>query len=256
MQNTSTATAKAKSWRDVLPVHPAADLFPMMSPDELKVLGEDIKRNGLEVPIVLAPIDKRPFLALLDGRNRLDAMEAAGVPVGITIVNRNLTMDATFRHTLVSSKWDPYAYVISANIHRRHLTGEQKRGLIEKALKAQPEKSDRQLAKLAKVDHKTVGAVREKMEARGEIPHVGAVIDTKGRKQPSKTKRRDVDDFLAEKREGEAAGARPRCRREPRGLPPSFNASPRRRRRRSRFLLVAARCRSESPTTPSISSRH
>jgi hypothetical protein len=55
MQNTSTATAKAKSWRDVLPVHPAADLFPMMSPDELKVLGEDIKRNGLEVPIVLGP---------------------------------------------------------------------------------------------------------------------------------------------------------------------------------------------------------
>ena len=38
--------AKPKSWRDVIKVHPAADLLPMMSPDELKTLGEDIKANG------------------------------------------------------------------------------------------------------------------------------------------------------------------------------------------------------------------
>ena len=35
-----------KSWRDI-PIHPAADLFPLMAPDELKALGEDIKKNGL-----------------------------------------------------------------------------------------------------------------------------------------------------------------------------------------------------------------
>ena len=29
-------------------VHPAADLFPMMSPDELKALGEDIKKTRAE----------------------------------------------------------------------------------------------------------------------------------------------------------------------------------------------------------------
>jgi hypothetical protein len=33
------------SWRDILPVHPAADLFPMMTPDEITALGEDIKNN-------------------------------------------------------------------------------------------------------------------------------------------------------------------------------------------------------------------
>jgi hypothetical protein len=32
---------KPKSWRAVLPVHPAADLFPMMSESELRELGED-----------------------------------------------------------------------------------------------------------------------------------------------------------------------------------------------------------------------
>jgi hypothetical protein len=44
---------ETKSWRDQIKVHPAADLFPMMSPDELKTLGEDIKANGLAHQIVL-----------------------------------------------------------------------------------------------------------------------------------------------------------------------------------------------------------
>src|SRR5512132_1709751 len=71
-----TPADQARSWRDVLPVHPAADLFPMMSPDELIELGEDIRKNGLQFPIVILPVmngDKIDHL-LLDGRNRLDAM--------------------------------------------------------------------------------------------------------------------------------------------------------------------------------------
>jgi hypothetical protein len=42
-----------KSWRDVLKIHPAAELFPRMSPDDLRALGEDIKANGLKSPIVM-----------------------------------------------------------------------------------------------------------------------------------------------------------------------------------------------------------
>jgi hypothetical protein len=42
-----------QSWRDVLPVHPAADLFPMMTREELIALGEDIKKNGLTSPITI-----------------------------------------------------------------------------------------------------------------------------------------------------------------------------------------------------------
>jgi hypothetical protein len=42
-----------KSWRDVLPIHPATELFPRMSDDELRALGEDIIKNGLTSPIVL-----------------------------------------------------------------------------------------------------------------------------------------------------------------------------------------------------------
>src|SRR5262249_36802797 len=66
-----------KSWRDVLQIHPAAELFPLMTPDELRVLGEDIKKNGLTSPIVLWRSHPQAPAQLLDGRNRLDAIEIA-----------------------------------------------------------------------------------------------------------------------------------------------------------------------------------
>ena len=65
------------SWRDRIKVHPAADLFPMMSPDELKTLGEDIAKHGLQSRI--AVLCTGNDVLLLDGRNRMDAMEAAGL---------------------------------------------------------------------------------------------------------------------------------------------------------------------------------
>ena len=51
------------TWRDHLKVHPAADLFPMMSEDELRELGEDIRANGLLSPIVIDADDD----TLVDG---------------------------------------------------------------------------------------------------------------------------------------------------------------------------------------------
>jgi hypothetical protein len=38
------------SWRDVLKVHPVCELFLLMSPDELRALGDDIEKNGLKSP--------------------------------------------------------------------------------------------------------------------------------------------------------------------------------------------------------------
>jgi len=74
--------AAPKSWREVLPIHRAAELFPRMSADELRALGEDVVKNGLKSPIVLWRPDSRSLPSLLDGISRLDAIEiAASSPV-------------------------------------------------------------------------------------------------------------------------------------------------------------------------------
>jgi hypothetical protein len=39
-------------WRDTCVVHPAADVFPMMSDEEINDLAADIKKHGLARPIV------------------------------------------------------------------------------------------------------------------------------------------------------------------------------------------------------------
>jgi hypothetical protein len=184
------------SWRDVLPIHPAADLFPLMSRDELRELGKDIKKNGLRIPISVWKQQKHFPPVLLDGRNRLDAMEAIGM--GVEVEHGGTESDPCVR--LWRSGWpietvevrgdhddgDPYVAIVSLNIHRRHLTAEQKRELIAKLIKATPKKSDRQIATATKTDHKTVASVRAEQEARGEIPHVSTRTDSKGRQQPAK----------------------------------------------------------------------
>ena len=84
-----------------------------------------------------------------------------------------------------------YELALSLNVHRRHLTPEQKRDLIAKLLKAQPETSDRTIGKAVKADGKTVAKVREELEQCAEIPHVETRTDSKGRKQQAKRKTDD-----------------------------------------------------------------
>ena len=184
------------SWRDVLPVHPAADLFPLMTANELRKLGEDLRKNGLRTAVAVFKEQKHFPPALLDGRNRLDAIEAAGIAINVESCGTDADPRIQFSCRAFpidtieirgdQPLGDPYAYVVSANIHRRHLTAEQKRELLAKVLKATPEKSDRQIAETAKTDHKTVASVRAEQEARGEIPHVSTRTDSKGRQQPAR----------------------------------------------------------------------
>jgi hypothetical protein len=179
---------ESKSWRDTLPIHPAAELFPRMSPDELRALGKDIRKLGLTSPIVLFSDGKSP-VRLLDGRSRLDAIESeigpaiVGAP-SITAGKKFLAIDKVI--VLNARSVDPYAYVISANIHRRHLTAEQKRDLIAKLIKATPEKSDRQIAETVKVSPTTVGTIRARMEATGDVSNLDTRTDSKGRRQPAR----------------------------------------------------------------------
>jgi hypothetical protein len=178
------------SWRDVWKIHPAAELFPLLSGDELRELGEDIKANGLTSPIILWSDGKSPAV-LLDGRNRLDAIEIAirkPVEIGPPSLMAGETFLAADKVIVLGKSVDPYLYVVSANFHRRHLTAEQKRDFIEKLIKERPHESNRRLAKALGVSHPHLAKVRAEMEQAGDVETLPRLIDTKGRHQPAKKK--------------------------------------------------------------------
>jgi hypothetical protein len=191
-------------------------MFPRMSENELRALGEDIKANGLTSPIAITRSKSKNAVGwtyryqLLDGRSRLDAMEAVGIGFNLEFVAGDCTIifddDAPSREaTIIES--DPYAYVVSANIHRRHLRPEQRQNLLIEVIARSPTKSDRQIGKEVGVDHKTIGHARRKGEDVGRVPHVETHTDTKGRTQPAHRQSRSpqavADDAEATARESE-----------------------------------------------------
>jgi hypothetical protein len=189
------------NWRAYLRVHPAAEFFPLLedtNPTGFEELVEDIKTNGLIEPLVFWNEDGR---FLLDGRNRLDALAALGLlyetedhHVGIkkwidqqwsdrpagSIETRSYAGDGN-PYARGYLEGDPYAIALSLNVHRRHLTNEQKRGLIASVLKATPEKSNNQIAKEVQADDKTVAKRRVELEATSEIPKLEKTVGADGK---------------------------------------------------------------------------
>jgi hypothetical protein len=86
--------------------HPIANLFPMLDKESpgFKALVEDIKANRQYEPVIL--LDGK----LLDGRNRYNACQ-------------QLEKDVVTRDYVGS---DPIGFVLSVNLHRRHLNTSQR----------------------------------------------------------------------------------------------------------------------------------
>lgn len=87
-----------------LPAHPLAGLFPMLPEREIAELADDICTFGQRAPIVV--LDGQ----VLDGRNRLAACRLADIEPSFDIYEGD----------------DPLAFVLSHNLHRRHLTASQR----------------------------------------------------------------------------------------------------------------------------------
>src|SRR5262245_50075885 len=84
--------------------HPLANVFPLLEGEPFAALVHDIPTQGLQEPIVLYRG------SILDGRNRARACEEAGI---------------TPRYSEYAGD-DPLAYVVSKNLHRRHLSESQR----------------------------------------------------------------------------------------------------------------------------------
>jgi ParB-like chromosome segregation protein Spo0J len=87
-----------------LSVHPAAEIFPLMRDADFQQLKEDIDLHGLQEPICLYQGQ------ILDGRNRYQAC----TELGIEPATREYEGD------------DPEGFVLSVNLHRRHLNASQR----------------------------------------------------------------------------------------------------------------------------------
>lgn len=84
--------------------HEAANIFPMLTGDEFRVLVDDIRANGQIEPIWLYQGD------ILDGRNRYAACLELGIEPKFTEYTGT----------------DPLGFVVSMNVMRRHLTKDQR----------------------------------------------------------------------------------------------------------------------------------
>lgn len=96
---------------EIGPPHPVADLFPMLSEDELDDLAADIKENGQIHPLTVTPQGE-----LVDGRNRLEACSRLDITPTVEVF-----------------EGDPVAYILSTNITRRHLNKGQRAMITAKA---------------------------------------------------------------------------------------------------------------------------
>lgn len=138
-------------WRSLYPPHPCADVFPMLPDDELDALAQDITKNGLQKPIVLqwttgknadGLFDVRVRVyRIIDGRNRLAAIARAGISIPTDPYKTVRWADG--RDVPMFEVWNltdddaaVTAYIIAANIRRRHLTKEQQAELIVKTIEA------------------------------------------------------------------------------------------------------------------------
>lgn len=126
-------------------IHPAAKLFPMMEKEPLGELAKDIRKNGLVNSIILCDG------MILDGRNRFVACQIAGVEP---------------RFMPFASDLSPTEWVLSQNLHRRHLTASQKAAVAVGALPLLEEEAKERKAKgAAQRDHREIIPSDEKGKA-------------------------------------------------------------------------------------------
>ncbi len=87
-----------------LEFHPLANLFPLLGEPEIQTLAQDIAENGLQSPITIYEGK------ILDGRNRFTACVMKGVTPRFVDYNGH----------------EPIKFVVSTNLHRRHLNESQR----------------------------------------------------------------------------------------------------------------------------------
>ena len=148
-------------------------VMPDLSVDEYSELKADIQARG-----VMVPIEYDEHGNVLDGHHRLKICFELGITEYPKVIRAGMTEAEKRTHAR------------KLNMARRHLTQEQRRGLIREQLRETPEKSDRQIAASLGVTNKTVGAQRRELEETEEIPQFKTNIGADGKERPRQVERK------------------------------------------------------------------
>jgi hypothetical protein len=174
---------------------PYRDRLPPLSAEERKELKADIAKRGIMTPIIFCrvlgnamiqrnhsafPCAREEDVVVIDGANRVEIASELGLR------DEQVPMMRRGDYTTTRQEFD--VLVDDLNLHRRHLTPEQRREYVAKVLKDKPQRSNRQVAAQTGTDHKTVGAVRVKLEATGEIPQLQGTEGRDGKVRPARQK--------------------------------------------------------------------
>jgi hypothetical protein len=151
-------------------VHAIAYDYADFTDAEYAALRDSIEAHGLLVEIVLWNGE------IIDGRNRARICQELG---------------KTPRYrTFTGTEAEMRAHVTALNQHRRSrtapLTPAEKRARVEAALRANPNRSNRRIAKEADSNRTTVGEIRTQLEATGDVSIPDTRADSKGRQQPAR----------------------------------------------------------------------
>lgn len=127
--------------------HERSSIFPLIEGEDFESLVEDIKKFGqLEEGALFKG-------KILDGRNRYRACKILNIP---------------FRAKEYSGKMDPLDYIISQNLHRRHLNIAQRSEIGLLLLEEEEKKAKERMSEIAKIQRPEGSTKFEKAEEKSK----------------------------------------------------------------------------------------
>lgn len=141
-------------------------VMPRLTHDEYVELEQSITEVGVQVPITVAPDG-----TIIDGHHRDE-------------IARKHDLHCP-RVTAQGDEAMLRGLAFSLNLHRRHLSREQRRDLIAESLRSDPQMSNREHARRTGASTTTVGSVREGMEDDGRLSKLDSRTSADGRTRPA-----------------------------------------------------------------------
>ena len=166
-ETSTTAAKKSPPDYGEFVAHPAADVFPLMRPDDLRRLADDIREHGQLDDIEILAGTKQ----IIDGRNRYLACRRADIEPRTAEVSTD------------GMPYGVYEYVVSKNLLRRQLTAAQRQAVVKKLRESG--QSIRTIADTTGIPRATVARDVKELAQSGHLDQPERIEGKDGRSRPA-----------------------------------------------------------------------